>query len=134
MNPLQGTWKANIEKSKRHQNHQFHSAELTFDVAGERVTLTQSGVNMSGKRESSTLEFHTDGVDREVSPQAPGVVVAATWLTPRTLETVGRKDDKVLGRGSYEVSEDGATLTATVSGVDGSGAEFSQVIVFDRLV
>jgi hypothetical protein len=134
MSPLHGSWKANLEKSKRHQNHQFHSAELTFEVAGELVTLTQSGINMAGKRESSTLQFHADGVDREVSPQAPGVVVATTWLTPRTLETIGRKDDTILGRGTYEVSEDAATLTATVSGIDASGAQFSQVVVFDRIL
>jgi hypothetical protein len=30
------------------------------------------------------------------------------------------------------VSEDGVTLTATISGIDGQGASFEQMIVFDR--
>jgi hypothetical protein len=37
-----------------------------------------------------------------------------------------------VGEGSYEVSPDGTTLTATVSGTDASGGRFEQVIVFDR--
>jgi hypothetical protein len=42
------------------------------------------------------------------------------------------KDGVALGRGTYEVDEEGRTLTATVSGVDASGKPFDQVIVFDR--
>ena len=38
----------------------------------------------------------------------------------------------MIGRATYEVSEDGQMLTATVSGVDASGNVFDQVIVFDR--
>ena len=61
MDPFSGTWIANIAKSKRHQNHQFQSATLRFDVSGDEIALTQSGVNMSGKAESRTLMFQADG-------------------------------------------------------------------------
>jgi hypothetical protein len=54
------------------------------------------------------------------------------WVGARTLETIGKKDGVVVGQGTYTVSEDGAILTAAVSGVDGQGARFEQVIVFDR--
>jgi hypothetical protein len=33
MNPFLGTWVANLEKSRRHANHQFQSATLTFEVS-----------------------------------------------------------------------------------------------------
>jgi hypothetical protein len=38
----------------------------------------------------------------------------------------------VIGRATYQVSEGGRMLTATVSGVDASGKVFDQVVVFDR--
>ena len=38
----------------------------------------------------------------------------------------------MVGSGSYEVSGDGMTLTATVAGTDAAGSRFEQVIVFDR--
>jgi hypothetical protein len=38
----------------------------------------------------------------------------------------------VVGRATYEVAEDGWTMTATVCGLDATGNSFDQVIVFDR--
>lgn len=132
MNSISGTWIANIEKSRRHPNHQFQSATLTFEVSEDVVTLTHAGVNMAGKHESGTMRLHPDGQEHPVSAQAPGVVVVTQWFGADVLETEGKKDGRVVGRGTYAVSEDGETLTATVAGTDAAGAEFEQVIVFDR--
>lgn len=132
MNPLNGNWIANLEKSRRHENHQFQSAALRFEVSGNSVSLTQSGVNMSSKDESSTLMLVADGEEHPVSPQAPGVVVISRWIGTHVLETVGKRGDAVLGRGTYEAAADGQTLTTTVAGIDGQGKAFEQVIVFDR--
>jgi hypothetical protein len=132
MNPLAGTWIANLEKSQRHANHQFQSASLSIDVSDDRVSLTHSGINMSGKYETGTTVLQVDGREHEVSPQAPGVVVATRWNGLRTLETEARKDGVVVGSGTYAVSDDGKTLTATVRGTDAAGNAFEQQIVFDR--
>jgi hypothetical protein len=132
MDPFTGTWVANISQSRRHPNHLFESAALRFDVSTDTVTLTHSGVNMSGKQESGTTVLHPDGAEHPVSPQAPGVVVVTTWVGSHTLETVAKKDGKIVGRGLYEVSPAGNTLTATVAGTDAGGALFEQVIAFDR--
>ena len=132
MSPFVGAWHANIGKSTRHVNHQFARATLTFEVAGDLVTLTHGGINQSGKHESGTTALRADGQPREVSPQAPGVLVVTTWIGSHTLESVAKKDGQVVGAGTYEVSADGSTLTATVTGTDAAGAPFEQVIVFDR--
>jgi hypothetical protein len=129
--PFVGSWVANVAKSKRDPNHQFQSATLQFAVSGDTVTLTQGGVNAGGQAESSTITIEADGKERPI-PQAPGVVSLARWVGPRVLEMLGKKDGQVVGRGRYEVSADGQTLTASVMGTDASGAAFEQVIVFDR--
>lgn len=131
-NPFAGTWVANLEKSRRHANHQFHSATLTFEISGDQISMTHAGVNMSGKQESGTSTLTADGQEHPVSPLAPGVVVVTTWEGTHVLVTEGKKDGGVVGRGTYAVSEDGHTLTATVAGTDGAGKAFEQVIVFDR--
>ena len=69
MDPFTGTWVANLAKSHRHKNHQFQSAILRFEVSGNAVSLTQAGVNMSGKDESSTLTLDADGEAHAVLPQ-----------------------------------------------------------------
>ena len=129
--PFVGNWVANLSKSKRHPNHQFQSATLRFAVNDDTVTLTHGGVNASGQEESGTITLQADGKERPI-PQAPGMVSVVRWVGPQVLETVGKKDGQIVGRGAYEVSADGKTLTATVSGTDAGGAAFDQVIVFDR--
>ncbi len=61
--PLSGTWVANLEKSHRHENHQFQSATLTFVVSGEvsadgkTLTTVLSGTDASGRSFAQTIVF-----------------------------------------------------------------------------
>ena len=110
----------------------FPWGNIEFAVKGDTVTLTHGGVNAAGQAETGTLTFEADGKERPVSEQAPGVVGMARWVGSHVLETGAKKDGQTIGRGKYEVSADGKTLTATVSGLDASGGAFEQVIVFDR--
>jgi hypothetical protein len=132
MDPFSGSWRANVAKSQRDPSHQFQSAMLRFAVSGDAVSLTHGGVNMSGREESGTTTLHADGTPRPASPQAPTVLVTTRWVGSHVLETVAMKEGELVGHGRYEVSGDGQTLTAKVSGIDSSGKPFSQVIVFDR--
>jgi hypothetical protein len=128
---LAGTWKANLAKSQRDPNHQFQSLTLHFEVSGDAVSLAYSGVNMSGEEESGAQRMHPDGKQYRVA-EAPGVAVITKWLGPDVLETVAKKDGKVVGQGTYEVSGDGRTLTARIKGIDASGGSFEQVVVLER--
>ena len=130
MHALAGTWIANLEKSRRHENHRFASATMHFAVDGDEVRLGYEGVNASGQLERSEQVFHADGLPHD-HPLAPGIVVINS-LGPRRLESQATRDGQLAGQGSYEVSDDGNTMTATVAGIDGSGQRFEQVIVFDR--
>src|SRR5688572_4030438 len=129
--PFAGDWQANISKSRRHPNHLFKSAAMRFEVSVEVVSLTYTGVNMSGVEESGTTKLYPDGKEHAII-EAPGFVAVSRWLGPRILETIAKKDGKVVGHSTYEISEDGKTLTAKIRGSDASGAEFEQTIVFDR--
>jgi hypothetical protein len=131
MNPFNGTWIANLSKSQRHPNHQFQSAKLCFEVSQNTVLLMHEGINMAGQYESGKTVLHPDGKEHEF-PQAPGVMVMTDWVSTHRIDTKAWKDGQIVGHGAYEVSLDGATLTATVSGTDASGAAFQQTIIFDR--
>ena len=132
MHAISGRWIANLAKSQRHANHQFRSAALELVVTDQTVTIVHSGVNMAGRFEEGTTELRPDGVAHPAAPQAPDVLVVTSWRGARRLETVATRHGTAAGAGVYEVSEDGLTLTATVSGTDAAGAAFEQRIVFDR--
>ena len=95
------------------------------------VIISYAGINMAGKEESDTREMHPDGKEYPVA-QAPGVVQMAKWAGSHILEAVAKKDEKVVGQSTYQVSRDGNTLTATIKGIDAKGASFEQVIVLER--
>ena len=130
MHALTGSWIANLDKSRRDPNHQFHRATMRFDVDGDSVSLTYGGINASGRQEHGSQAFRADGQEHPV-PEAPGVVATGT-LEPRALRSVAAKEGAVVGRATYAVSDDGRSMTATVSGLDANGKSFEQVIVFDR--
>ena len=130
-NVFAGTWKADLSKSQRDPNHQFQSLTMRFEVSDEAVSFTFIGVNMGGKEESGTRKVRPDGKEYPVD-EAPGVVAIARWVGSNTLELVAKKDGKVVGESTYEVSKDGKTLTSIVKGTDAKGRQFEQVIVFDR--
>lgn len=130
MHPLDGRWIASIDRSRRDPNHQFSQATMRFEVSGDSVTLTYGGVNASGRQEHGAQSLKADGLAHPM-PEAPGLV-SETTLEPRGLRSIARKDGTVVGQGAYVVSDDGQTMTATVSGIDGSGRPFDQVIAFDR--
>jgi hypothetical protein len=130
MHMLIGTWIANLEQSRRDRNHQFSRATIRFEVDGHAVSLAYGGINASGRHEQGGQTLIADGHEHPL-PEAPGVVVVST-LGPRALHTAATRDGAVVGQAAYEVSEDGSTMTATVSGVDAKGISFEQVIVFDR--
>lgn len=130
MHALAGTWIANVDRSQRDPDHQFLRATMRFDVVGNTVSLTYGGVNASGRHEHGGQTLIADGKEHSM-PEAPDMVAVST-LEPRALLTIGKKAGVEMGRAAYEVSEDGQTMTAAVSGLDASGKAFEQVIVFDR--
>jgi hypothetical protein len=107
-----GTWKVNLEKSKRHPANQFRAATLELSVRGNVVTIAQSLVGESGQEERDRTALHVDGLEH-VSDDRPGFSVVASWRGSHVLHVIARKDGEVVGVGTYEVSADGRELTIT---------------------
>ncbi len=130
MHPLTGLWTANRSTSRPDLNPPFHSATMRVEIAGDIVRVTDQGVNPSGQHEEQLQIVKCNGQLHSV-PGAPGLLAIGT-LGPRGLESVAKYGDAVMSRRTYDVSDDGRTMTATVSGLDAGGRLFHQVLVFDR--
>jgi len=109
--PFTGRWIADVERSTRHPANQFQRAVMEFSVADDHtVTIRHGYVDESGERQHGESRIQVDGKERTGDN---GYSLKATWRTPRVLETVAAKDGKVVGHGTYEISEDGETMTIT---------------------
>jgi hypothetical protein len=106
--PFAGTWTADVTRSRRHPANEFRSATLRVDVDGDLVTIADVVVDAAGREAAGEHTVRADGAEHAAGN---GYALTATWRGPRVLETVARKDGQVVGRGTYAVSDDGATLT-----------------------
>ncbi|HEY6179109.1 MAG TPA: hypothetical protein VIX73_31865 [Kofleriaceae bacterium] len=133
--PFVGTWTANLAESKRHPANLFQSATLEFAVDGNAVTITHRGTGATGEAEHSTNRLEVDGEEHPSGP-AHAYAVTAKWHGARVLETTARKQGRIVGRGTYEVSSNGKLLVVSTrapgANADGWATEFEQVILFDR--
>ena len=121
--PFAGTWMANVARSRQHPLNPFRSATMHIDVDGDRVTITDVVVDSQGRSEQRENTFQADGIEHP-SPAGNGYSLTVTQRGARVLETLGKKDGEVIGRGTYEVDPEGGILTIT--GED-------QLIVLERL-
>jgi hypothetical protein len=119
-NPFVGIWMADLSKSRRHPANQFQSATLQFEVVGDTVTIADIVVDASGREYQSRNTVRADGIERL---SENGYLMMMRWRGSHILETVAKKDGQIVGRGTYEVSADGRTLTVSAD---------EQVIVMDR--
>jgi hypothetical protein len=126
--PLTGTWVADLSKSTLHKGSPVRSATLRFTVTAESVSITDSTRDASGKEiGTGTTVFVTDGKSHPHDALMPGLTVVATWRHARLFETLLTRKDGQVDRVTYEVSDDGKTLTTRTSGPLGD-----QTIVFFR--
>jgi hypothetical protein len=126
--PFMGEWSADLDRSKLHRNSPLRAATLTFEVTPDIVVITDSSQNAAGQQiGTGTTTLSTDGRPHPQDQLLPGLVVVARWRAPRLLETILTRPNGVSERVTYEVADDGQTLTTRTQGPLGE-----QTIVFTR--
>ena len=82
----------------------------------------------SGPREQE----HYDGKDSPVTGNPDADMVARRLVNPTTVETLAKKDGKVISTQRSVVSKDGMTRTVTTKGVNAKGETMNNVAVYDK--
>jgi hypothetical protein len=132
--PFVGTWKLNPEKCDFDANHRPTGATMVFDLDEQGYYLMKAhGTNAKGEKVAERPQkFRTDGQEHPV-PDIPALKATASKPDPNTITAeVKREDGSPVGGGSYVVSADGKSLTATTFGYDAQLRQFKQQTVWDR--
>jgi hypothetical protein len=132
--PFVGTWKLNPEKSEFGPNHRPTAGTMLFELDAQGHYLMKAeGANAKGEKVvERPTEFIPDGKERPI-PGLPGLTVMSTRPDPNTIQGEARREDgSIAGSGTYVVSADGKSLTATNSGIDSQLRPFQQRTVWDR--
>ncbi|HTP35533.1 MAG TPA: hypothetical protein VMJ75_25320 [Candidatus Acidoferrales bacterium] len=132
--PFVGTWKLNVEKSAFDANHRPSAGTMVFERDAQGCYLMKAeGLNGQGQKVAERPQrFVPDGHPQPI-PDLPGLVAVTTQPVPNKLQSAARREDgSIAGEGTYEVSEDGKTLTASAAGFDTQLRRFEVRTVWDR--
>lgn len=129
--PIVGTWKLNVEKSKFSAGTALTAGTRVYTETNGLYTLEQKLTNADGKEISIRTKYR-DG--KEEKQAAPSVVdtTFAKKVDANTWDFELKKDGKVVGHVHRIVSPDGKTLTVHNTGMQATGAVGDQTLVFDR--
>jgi hypothetical protein len=132
--PFVGIWKLNRDKSQFDPNHRPTEGTMHFEQDPDGwYVLKAEGANAKGERVTERPQkFIPDGQAYPV-PDFPGLTAVTSRPQPNAIHAeVRREDGTIAGEGSYVVSEDGKSLTATTAGFDTQLRRFEMRTVWDR--
>jgi len=132
-NPLLGTWKLNVTKSKYNSGAAPKSLTRTVEVQGDKMKYTFEGVAADGSPLTYTFTVSYDGKDYPITGSgAPGGAdtIAIKQLNPSSYASTLKKAGQPVLTTKAQVSKDGKTTTLTQSAATGTGP--TNTLVFEK--
>jgi hypothetical protein len=132
--PFIGTWTLNPAKSQFDANHRPSSATMRFERDSDGAyVMNAEGTNDKGEAVVERPQrLVPDGQPYPV-PDFPGLRTVTSRPQPNVIRAeVRREDGTIAGEGSYAVTDDGRSLSATTAGFDTQLRRFEMRTVWDR--
>ena len=130
-NPLVGSWKLNVEKSKYSPGPAPKSATLKYQTEGQNLKRTNEGTDAAGKPANNAWVNIFDG--RPHPSPGPGYDASAyTQTDPGVFHFTRLKAGKIVQSGFGVLSRDGKTFTVTTIGTGPNGELINNVAVYDK--
>lgn len=133
-NPLTGTWKLNLEKSKYEPGPAPKSLTRTVDANADGAKYSFEGVAADGKAIAYSFSVKFDGKDNAITGAIPSGADAISIKRVDDNHYVAtiKKGGKEVATSKASVSADGKTTTVDSTGTNASGAKVHEVQVFDK--
>jgi hypothetical protein len=131
--PMNGTWKLNVAKSKFSPGPGPKESTLTIESAGPGRKVSVTGVAGDGSPVKWGYTGNFDRKENKVTGTNPDAdVVMLRRLSERSTRTTSKLAGKQTLVSGLSISEDGKTLVVAQTGVNGKGQTVKNNLVFDR--
>jgi hypothetical protein len=130
--PVIGTWKLNLAKSKFSPGPPPQSLTQTFEAVGQDVKVTSKGMDAEGKPIDTQYTANYDGKDYPVPGNPNWDAISLKRINAYKVEFTLKKAGKVAVTGTSVISKDGKTRTVTTKGVNAKGEKTSSTAVYDK--
>lgn len=130
--PVIGTWKLNVEKSRYIPGPAPRSQVRVYEAhqGGLRVTITTIGAD--GRKSSVQHPLNYDGKEYVVSGASQADAILLEKVDDYTSEATLKHAGKVMGTNRRVVSQDGKRMTITYEGTDSRGNTVKNTAVYDK--
>lgn len=128
--PMVGTWKLNLAKTKYNAGQAPKSTTLVIEAAGQGVKLTSNTVLADGSTRKISYSATYDGKDAAVTG-TPDYDTISVKKTATGMDGSRKKAGKVLQTFVRVVSADGKAMTVTSTGTNAAG-KVDNVQVYDK--
>ena len=132
VDPVIGTWKLDVAKSKYRPGPPPQSLTIRFEAAGKGVKVTTDEVSAEGQTIHTEYTANYDGKDYPITGSATSDTVTLKRIDARTLQRTDKKGGKVVLTFTRKISADGKMLTVAVKGTDAKGQAVKNALVFAK--
>ena len=129
--PILGTWKLNVAKSKFIPGAELTAGTRVYTEADGLYTMNQKLTGSDGKETSSRAQYR-EGKETKQPAGSPYDTSAAKKVDANTWDFDLKKDGKTVNRVHRVVSADGKTLTSHSASAQRGGLSGEETLVFDR--
>ena len=130
--PIVGTWKVNLAKSKFSPGPAPKSHTRTYTETPQGIALRLTGVAADGAPIARESTFKYDGKDYPITGCSDYDVLALTRIDSNTVKSTQKKAGKAVGTITRTVSKDGKVMTLSSKGTSVNGTPYDNVLVFDK--
>lgn len=131
-NPVIGTWKLNVAKSKFKPGPAPQSLTLKIEAAGEGINLKAEGVGGDGKPIAMEYTANYDGKDYPLKGSPVADTVSLKRIDARTSLRTDKRDGKLVQTLRRVMAKNGKSFTVTTTGKDAAGKPVHNVTVFEK--
>src|SRR5262245_11458310 len=131
--PVIGTWKLNLAKSKFSSGPPPKSQTLTFEAVGQGVKVTIKGTDAEEKPIDIQYTANYDGKDYPITgSNTIWDALSLKRINAYKVESTLKREGKVTATGTSVISKDGKTQTFTTQGVNAKGEKIINTWVFEK--
>jgi hypothetical protein len=129
--PMLGTWKLNVAKSKS----PYKSGTSVIEAAGDAIKVTADLATADGTAYHWTWTAKADGKETAITgttPYGPGGVASLTRVDAHTMKVIGKRNGEEILTQTIVVAADGRTRTVTTHAKDAKGQPIETVSFYDK--
>ena len=132
MDPVVGTWKLNLAKSKFSPGPAPKSQTRAYVATADGIEMMYTGVAADGSSVNGKSTYKYDGKDYPITGSADYDTLTLKRIDANTIESTQKNAGKTTGTTIRSVSSDGKVLTLKSKGKNVKGESYDNVMVFDR--